>query len=55
MFNSQVRASAVILNLGGTKLEALYLVALFLQLTLAGILFIQFAGEFARCGRSHKK
>jgi len=36
---------AVLLGVVGTKSEALYLVALFVQLALAGNLFVQFAGE----------
>jgi len=36
---------AVLLNVVGTKSEAFYLVALFFQLIIAGILFVQFASE----------
>ena len=36
---------AILLNLVGTWSDAFYIVALFAQLTLAGILFVQFAGE----------
>jgi len=36
---------AVLLNVVGTKPEAFYLVALFFQLVIAGILFVQFASE----------
>ena len=36
---------AILINAVGTWSEALYLVALFFQLTLAGILFVQFAAE----------
>lgn len=34
---------AIVINVAGINSEALYLIALFLQLTLAGILFVQFA------------
>ena len=44
---------AVLLDVVGTKSEAFYLVALFLQLILAGILFVQFASElFTRSAQS---
>ena len=36
---------AILINAVGTWSEALYLVALFSQLTLAGTLFVQFAAE----------
>ena len=36
---------AILLNLVGTWSDAFYIVAMFAQLTLAGILFVQFAGE----------
>ena len=35
----------ILINVAGTRSEALYLIALFSQLTLAGILFVQFAAE----------
>jgi len=36
---------AILFNVVGDKAEALFLVALFLQLSLAGVLFVQFAAE----------
>jgi len=36
---------AILINAVGTFSDALYLVALFSQLALAGILFVQFAAE----------
>ena len=36
---------AILLNLVGDRMDAFYLLALFIDLALAGLLFIQFASE----------